>query len=132
MDIAAPRLFDVQALAHARVRAARRPATFLLEAVARDLADRLALVKRPFPHAVEIGSVGSLVAEAMRRPDLVRLGPPGASAHAVVDDGSLPIGDAMVDLVVSVLALQAVEDLPGLLAQVRRALRPDGLFLAAL
>jgi SAM-dependent methyltransferase len=44
----------------------------------------------------------------------------------------LPFKDASLDLVVSVLALQFVNDLPGTLAQVRRALKPDGLFLAAL
>jgi SAM-dependent methyltransferase len=132
MENAAPRLFDAQALTRARSRAAGRPATFLLETAARDLADRLALVMRPFDRAVEIGSVGALVAEAMGRPDLIRLGPPGAGAQAVTADGSLPIGDGLVDLVVSVLALQSVEDLPGLLAQARRALRPDGLFLAAM
>jgi SAM-dependent methyltransferase len=132
MENAAPRLFDAQALTRARSRAAVRPATFLLETAARDLADRLALVMRPFDRAVEIGSVGPHVAEAMGRPDLIRLGPPGAGAQAVTADGSLPIGDGLVDLVVSVLALQSVEDLPGLLAQARRALRPDGLFLAAM
>lgn len=132
MENAAPRLFDAQALTRARSRAAVRPATFLLETAARDLADRLALVMRPFDRALEIGSVGPHVAEAMGRPDLIRLGPPGAGAQAVTADGSLPIGDGLVDLVVSVLALQSVEDLPGLLAQARRALRPDGLFLAAM
>ncbi|MFN8830318.1 MAG: methyltransferase domain-containing protein [Labrys sp. (in: a-proteobacteria)] len=130
--VSAPRLFDPQALLHARSRAARRPVTFLLETVTQDLADRLALVKRPFERAIEIGSVGELVRSAIGRPDLIRLGPPGSGAPIVTADGVLPIGDASVDLVVSALALQAVEDLPGLLAQVRRALRPDGLFLAAM
>src|SRR5262249_22746849 len=48
------------------------------------------------------------------------------------DEEALPFGDATLDLVVSALALQFVNDLPGTLVQIRRALKPDGLFLAAL
>ena len=44
----------------------------------------------------------------------------------------LPFADGSLDLVVSALALQFVNDLPGTLIQIRRALKPDGLFLAAL
>jgi SAM-dependent methyltransferase len=50
----------------------------------------------------------------------------------VADEEALPFADATLDLVVSLLALQSVNDLPGMLVQVRRALKPDGLFLAAL
>ena len=50
----------------------------------------------------------------------------------VADEEALPFGDAAFDLVVSALALQFVNDLPGALVQIRRALKPDGLFLAAL
>ena len=50
----------------------------------------------------------------------------------VADEEALPFGDAVFDLVVSALALQFVNDLPGTLVQIRRALKPDGLFLAAL
>ena len=50
----------------------------------------------------------------------------------MADEEALPFADASLDLVVSVLALQSVNDLPGTLVQVRRALKPDGYFLAAL
>jgi SAM-dependent methyltransferase len=50
----------------------------------------------------------------------------------IADEEALPFGDAAVDLVVSGLGLQFVNDLPGALTQIRRALKPDGLFLAAL
>jgi SAM-dependent methyltransferase len=50
----------------------------------------------------------------------------------VADEEALPFRDASLDLVVSALALHTVNDLPGTLAQIRRALKPDGLFLAAL
>jgi len=52
--------------------------------------------------------------------------------HVVADEEALPFADSTLDLVVSGLSLQAVNDLPGVLVQVRRALKPDGLFLAAL
>jgi len=55
-----------------------------------------------------------------------------AALHVVADEEALPFADNTLDLVVSGLALQAVNDLPGVLVQVRRALKPDGLFLAAL
>ncbi len=42
------------------------------------------------------------------------------------------MGHGSLDLAVSLLALQAVNDLPGTLVQVRRALRPDGLFMGCL
>jgi SAM-dependent methyltransferase len=66
-----------------------------------------------------------------------REGVPGDHAAAgglrvVADEEALPFADNTLDLVVSGLSLQAVNDLPGVLAQVRRALKPDGLFLAAL
>ncbi len=50
----------------------------------------------------------------------------------VADEEALPFADAALDLVVSALALQSVNDLPGSLVQIRRALTPDGLFLAAM
>jgi len=57
----------------------------------------------------------------------------GSDTLAVVADAeALPFRDASLDLVVSALALQFVNDLPGTLIQIRRALKPDGLFLAAL
>jgi SAM-dependent methyltransferase len=59
---------------------------------------------------------------------------PAGDAHLVVaaDEEALPFRDASLDLVVSVLAFQFVNDLPGTLIQIRRALKPDGLLLAAL
>jgi SAM-dependent methyltransferase len=55
-----------------------------------------------------------------------------AALRVVADEEALPFADNTLDLVVSGLSLQAVNDLPGVLVQVRRALKPDGLFLAAL
>ncbi len=55
-----------------------------------------------------------------------------ASLAVAADEEALPFADSSLDLVVSALALQFVNDLPGTLVQIRRALKPDGLFLAAL
>ena len=59
-------------------------------------------------------------------------GMPGAQLVVAADEEALPFRDASLDLVVSALALQFVNDLPGTLIQIRRALKPDGLLLAAL
>ncbi len=56
----------------------------------------------------------------------------GADLAVVADEEALPFRDGSLDLVVSALALQFVNDLPGTLIQIRRALKPDGLLLAAL
>ncbi len=141
-----PLIFDRALVRARRKRAARLgPVTFLLDRVAEDLAERLAAVLRRFEFAADIGTPGEAVRAA-----LVRLGsvdtivaadavpearPPGAGKIeylVAADEEALPFRDASLDLAVSALALQFVNDLPGALIQIRRALRPDGLFLAAL
>jgi SAM-dependent methyltransferase len=67
----------------------------------------------------------STAAHARSAPDDTRL-------HVVADEEMLPFRDASLDLVVSLLALQFINDLPGTLVQIRRALKPDGLLLAAI
>ncbi len=136
-------IFD-RALIRARRRRAlgRGAATFLLDRIAEDLGDRLGAVLRSFDVAVDLGTPGDAVRAA-----LARLGPvktivsadhfsPGADRrdglYVVADEEALPFGAATLDLVVSALSLQFVNDLPGALAQIRRVLKPDGLFLAAL
>jgi SAM-dependent methyltransferase len=54
-----------------------------------------------------------------------------ADADVAGDEEALPFRVESLDLVVSALALQFIGDLPGTFAQIRRALKPDGLFLAA-
>jgi SAM-dependent methyltransferase len=138
-----PLIFDRTLL---RVRQRRavslEPATFLLDRVADDLADRLAAVLRRFDRALDLGTPGDAVRRA-----LARLGSVGSMVAAgavpeargaagalfvVADEEALPFGDGAFDLVVSALSLQFVNDLPGTLVQIRRALKPDGLFVGAL
>jgi SAM-dependent methyltransferase len=138
-------IFD-RALTRRRQRraAALGPATFLLDRVAGDLAERLQAVLRQFDLAVDVGtpgeatraalaglrSIGTLVAIGAS-PDLA-IRTNQMEKLVVADEEALPLRDASVDLIVSALALQFVNDLPGALLQIRRALKPDGLFLAAL
>jgi SAM-dependent methyltransferase len=120
----APVLFDRALLARRLARAGKLgPATFLLDRVAEDMADRLVAVNRSFAEAADIWTPG----EGLSLPGLnVR--------HVDIGSGdeSLPLAPASLDLAVSALAFQFVNDLPGVLAQIRRALKPDGLLLAAL
>ncbi|NNM71243.1 methyltransferase domain-containing protein [Enterovirga aerilata] len=137
----APTVFD-RALVRKRLARAieGRFAGFLLERAALDLEERLSAVSRPFPLAVDIGTPTPIAAEivARSRPGtaIARIAPaPGPASFiptALGDEERLPIGPESVDLAVSLLALQSVNDLPGALLQIRRALRPDGLLLACL
>jgi SAM-dependent methyltransferase len=138
-----PLIFDRTLLRARRRRAfASGPATFLLDRVALDLADRLATVLRRFELALDLGTPGEAVRAALARVGsvgtIVAVGAPPdiAAAHrersVVADEEALPFGEGAFDLVVSALALQFANDLPGVLVQIRRALKPDGLFLAAL
>jgi SAM-dependent methyltransferase len=134
-----PVIFDRQLLRARRRRAASLgPATFLLERVAEDVADRLATVLRRFERAVDLGTptdaIRRVLAASGKVGNIIAAGPlpDGPDFAVVADEEALPFKDASLDLVVSALALQFVNDLPGTLIQIRRALKPDGLFLAAL
>jgi SAM-dependent methyltransferase len=126
MDTTPPRLFDRALLASRRARARRLgPATFLAERANEDLAERLSMILRPFPEAADLASALPITLPGRT---LARVEPAALDDPAV----ALPLTAKSLDLVVSVLGLQEVDDLPGVLAQVRRSLRPDGLFLAAM
>jgi SAM-dependent methyltransferase len=135
------RLFDRKLIIERRKRAiAAGPATFLLDRVAADLAERLSAVKRRFPRALDIATPGEGVTRALAESgqiDVVIAAEPLAmlrptGLRVVADEEALPFANESLDLVVSALALQWTNDLPGALIQTRRALKPDGLFLAAL
>lgn len=137
-------IFDASLLTARRNRAAGEAAShdFLLSRVADDLAERIAIVRRDFTMAVDLGShhgvVGRRVAGLPNVGHLISLDPadallaraPGARIVSALD--ALPFAPESLDLVISGLALHLVDDLPGALVQIRRALKPDGLFLAAL
>ena len=120
-------LFD-RALLRARLNRARRggPVTFLLDRVAEDMEERLQAVTRNFSDVADIWTPGELLRKpvADRFKSIARIEPD--------DTETLPLPPESLDLAVSALAFQFVNDLPGVLAQIRRALRPDGLLLAAM
>jgi SAM-dependent methyltransferase len=126
---AAPLLFD-RALLQARQRRALKqgPVTFLLDRVAEDMEERLAAVKRDFAEVADIWTP----CDALRTPLRNRF---KSFTHVDLQNAPqevLPFQQEALDLVVSALAFQFVNDLPGVLAQIRRALKPDGLLLAAM
>jgi SAM-dependent methyltransferase len=120
------------------MRARKAPAHFLLDRVAADFAERLSLVSRAFPRALDLGTPGPQVAEALRanersvfRAASILDATPSVPS-LVADEEVLPFASESFDLIASALSLQWANDLPGVLVQIRRALAPDGLFLAAL
>lgn len=144
-----PRLFD-RAVHRARLdRAARGYAGFLKQRAADDATERLAAVLRDFPLALDLGARDGAFARALQQSATNRVGavieadlsyamlhrPPDAAKHplrVVADEERLPFAAESLDLVVSLLSLHWTNDLVGALVQIRRALRPDGLFIGAL
>jgi NADH dehydrogenase [ubiquinone] 1 alpha subcomplex assembly factor 5 len=146
-DPPAAALFDRRAWRAHRDRAARLAQTgdgadFLHAEVAERLIDRLDLVGREFPDVLDLGARDGVVARVLtQRPGTLRVVAAEPSAEFLsgtptprlaADPELLPFRDGSFDLIASVLALHWAADLPGALAQLRRALRPDGLLLAAL
>ncbi|MGD9923053.1 MAG: methyltransferase domain-containing protein [Pseudorhodoplanes sp.] len=139
----APRIFDRDLQRRRRLRARRAaPVDFLLRHVARELVERLLLVNRSFSVVADIGTPGDAL-RALMRPqlaaaDVIAVDPLALRwrrdepLQVAADEEALPFADSSLDLAVSALALHVVNDLPGTLVQIRRALKPDGLFLAAL
>src|SRR6202049_374575 len=125
----APALFDRALL---RVRQSRAlglgAATFLLDRVAGDLAERLHAVLREFSNAADVGTPGGQVRDVLAE----RVNEVAGTDSPDLHGAPLPLAPESLDLVVSALAFQFVNDLPGVLAQIRRALKPDGLLLAAM
>jgi SAM-dependent methyltransferase len=136
-------LFDRKLLRARRGRFAHEVAAHdsLLAHVAREIAERVALMLRPFPLALDLGAYHGPLGQAVAQLPSV-----GATIYAesvfelaklcprpalVCDEDLLPFKDASLNLIVSGLALHRVNDLPGALIQIRRALAPDGLFMAA-
>jgi len=139
-------LFDRDLVRRHRARAARGFAKcdFLARRAAEDLAWRLQTMTRDFPLALDLGArigilaealaaeapgcVGALIQADFAEEMIARTAPP----CLVADEERLPFGARTLDAVFSVLTLHLVNDLPGCLFQIARALKPDGLFLSAL
>lgn len=112
---------------------------FLLARATQDLEERLSAVLRQFTVAADLGTALPLAAPVLRAKaqTLLRMaeaagGPADLAADFLGDLERLPLAPACLDLAASLLALHGVNDLPGALIQIRRALRPDGLFIGCL
>jgi SAM-dependent methyltransferase len=120
-----------------RAAASGASADYLHRRAANELIERLDLVRRSFRTALDLGCGDSYLAGRLRERGLdvvpADAGRRFAAAASGVqgDEDRLPFADHAFDLIVSVGALDSVNDLPGALTLIRRALRPDGLFLAA-
>ncbi|MFD1745170.1 methyltransferase domain-containing protein [Rhizobium helianthi] len=137
-------LFDLDLVTARREKAMGRPDSggdFLLNIVAQELADRLSVVERHFEKAVELhgatGSTARLVARTGRvgTIDRVETSQIFGEAGTAILEGALedvPLQEQSVNLVLSPLALHLTNDTPGMLIRIKRALKPDGLLLAAI
>jgi len=139
-------VFNRAAVRRHRDRAARGLAEhdFLFIESAERLADRLDDVTRQFPLALDLGCHGGEVRRSLAgrggietliqadlAPAMAGLAATREAPGLSCDEEALPFGDGVFDLVISNLSLHWVNDLPGALIQIRRSLKPDGLFLAA-
>jgi len=137
-------LFDRDLLKQRRNRALQNQvpgSDFLIKAISKDLADRLSAIQRNFAVGLDLGGHTGHIASMLQdsgkvgtvlRGDLFHADPRLPQPDLVLDDAVLPFAPASLDLVVASPSLCFVNDLPGTLLQIRNALRPDGLFLAAI
>ena len=145
-----PKLFD-RTLHRARLERAApgfTAADFLKARVAEDVTWRLSAILRRFPRAVDLSARSGLFARELWASSaagqvdelveadlsLAMLARPGLAAplRLVADEERLPFAPQSFDLAVSLLSLHWTNDLVGALVQIRRALKPDGLFIGAI
>ncbi len=137
------KLFDAALSIARKRRALGRGAAgvdFLVAHAAEDLGDRLSATRRRFKRAAALFSVTDHAARALvesgKVDEVIRVEadptflPPGEGILAPVE--TIPLEPESIDLAVSLLTLQEVNDLPGLLIQIRRALQADGLFIGCM
>lgn len=142
----APQIFDQKLIRERRNHIAAQGDAelpdFLLSRVADDFADRLSIVRRDFAVAASVGAYHGLLAARLRQlpniGEIIDVEPSercvelSTAQKVAAKDDALPFAPQSLDLVVSGLSLHLINDIPGVLAQINRALKPDGLFLGAL
>lgn len=131
-----PEIFDRRRRRALRERAGNRQGDgFLWKHIADDIAERLALVTRDFHSALVIGPISGFraIITGNRTCDVATASLSVAEAVSaddhIIEEDRLPFDTASFDLVISAGTLDSVNDLPGALVQIRRILKPDGLFL---
>jgi SAM-dependent methyltransferase len=136
-------IFDSELLVRRKRRAlaaAVPGASFLLDRAVEDLGERLATVERRFERAVALfcmtGAANNAVLASGKAGSVLRVEADetllGGDAGLVGSLDRIPLEAESIDLAVSLLSLHEANDIPGALIQIRRALRPDGLFLGAI
>jgi SAM-dependent methyltransferase len=138
-------IFERSRIRHNRNRAAAHLVNhgFLFDWTASQIADRLHDIKKDFPLALLTGLRGGNKAAAhildtrkiqtLLGMDMAeQLVQTSTGLNLCADEEFLPFADQSLDLLINMLGLHGTNDLPGTLIQIRRALKPDGLFLAAL
>jgi SAM-dependent methyltransferase len=136
-------IIDTDLLIARKRRAVRRAvagADFLMVRAADDLAERLATVGRHFTKAAALFCVTAAARDVVlasgKADEAVRVEADAAflgdEPGVVATPGHVPLDPASIDLAVSLLSLQDENDIPGMLIQIKRALKPDGLFLGAM
>ncbi len=138
---APPRIFDRNLYARRRARAAKRfgDFDFLHRRAMQDIVERLEIVKRQFPTAAfdGAGELTSMLTPACEVGDVIAIDSaparlPQSQLRVAADAEALPLAPQSLNLFVSLLTLHTANDLVGALAQARMALKPDGLFMAAI
>jgi hypothetical protein len=138
-EASVPRIFDRALIARRRRRglAVGTVPGFLAKVAADDIALRLSAITRPFAEVMVLGAAGSPLPDLMAtRPGTARViacdevEAPGIDR--VFDHESPALAPASADCILWPLGLERVNDVPGCLAWLARALRPDGLFMAVL
>lgn len=136
-EITLAALFDTDLVTRRKQRAVRQfgdDGTFLLHRVVEDLVERLAPVQRRFAETIVLHAWSPIVRDALLRGAAVDRVHTVETAPGFGGDRIAPVEAPALDLescdlAVSLLNLHAVDDLPGVLVQIRRSLRPDGLFI---
>lgn len=113
-----PLLTDRSALERARARTADNPALFLHDSAICEVKDRLAMVNKTFTQPAIITGYSAPWGQAFGK------------ARLIYDDPVLDLKEEAHDLIIHALCLHWADDPVGQLIQCRRALRPDGLFIA--
>ncbi len=137
-----PRVFDRELHARRRTRAAAGFGgySFLKQRIAEDIVERLSGINREFSRVLDLGAQNGTLSDALyaQAPDRQIVQSDLSAAYCApplgvcADEEMLPFADASFDLAVSAMSLHWVNDLPGALIQIQRALKPDGLMIAAL
>ena len=130
----APRIFDRRAYRIRRARAVRAEGDAILVGETGDQVGlRIAAINRRFMRGLDLHSRREAFPSLEPLADSwTRTGNRPDKPAVIADDEWLPFADGSFDLITSILSLHAVNDLPGVLVQLRRLLRPDGLFMAAM